>query len=261
MNTFKLRNTIILLLSLFFLLASESLYASKCDLIDQTTSSHRYETCVLRSQVKNYVKTLISETLAAGKKKEGVFQAYCDLLNRHVEIEEVASFVGKAFWNEATPSQRTRFSAVLHSHLTKLMKRIFSAHLDKTFSIERFKLKKNATQFFVSTEFTEQIKEEYHERFVPTEFTEQIKEEYHEQGDHPNTVTSTIWVTVNKVTSDSGHHFLTHNLTLHPFFEKIDARVYLQKHYTKTFDSIKESWGNIENMIAETEESLEQECQ
>ena len=244
MNMFKLRNTIILLISLFFLLASESLYASKCDLIDQTTSSHRYETCVLRSQVKNYVKTLISETLAAGKKKEGVFQAYCDLLNRHVEIEKVASFVGKAFWNEATPSQRVRFSAVLHSHLTTLMKRIFSAHLDKTFSIERFKLKKNATQFF-----------------VPAEFTEQIEKEYHEEEDHPNTVTSTIWVTVNKVTSDSGHHFLTHNLTLRPFFEKIDARTYLQKHYTETFDSIKENWGDIKNMIVETEESLEQKCQ
>ena len=100
-NTVPLRNTRVMVLAFFlFSLVSGELYAATCD-----RSSSKHESCLTKSEVKDYVKHIVNQAQAAGKKRNS-FQVYCDIINQHVDLEEVAHFVGAAFWSQVSEDQK-----------------------------------------------------------------------------------------------------------------------------------------------------------
>ena len=203
--------------------------------------------CLTKSEVKDYVRHIVNQAQAASKKRNS-FQAYCDIVNQYVDIEELARFVGAAFWSQASEDQKDLFVAALHPYLAMLMAKAFHPFIHHKFKMKMFNFSHNDdTRFSVTVEFK------------PHELV-------HKFVLFASEKTGLLQITVDKTAPDPGTeevrpHFLINNLIIPP--DVFNTRLRLQKHYTKTFNqSTADSHLNkVEDVIADIERASKHTCQ
>ena len=240
-----MKTLIVIMIAVFFVSTRiVEVHAATCR---PSMSERRYTLCIIKSQIKAYIQDAIKQVQAAGRKEDpgGRFQAYCDMIRQHIDLEEAAHFVGEAFWDRISQLQRDRLMATIHAHLASLMEEVFQPLSNDRIAVKYFTFNIDDTQFVVPVAF----------------WSAEAQYDLTRAGHFQYLIT----VTLNKISSEpwsseTEPQFLMTGLSI-PFL--FNTRSYLQKSYTSNFNNSKATSlsGKFDDVITEVMSTTQYKCE